>query len=253
MTNLLECRKSLHQQIVDSQMQCDALDVQMRQLQPLANLGMAWAMTAHELNNLLTPIMTYAQLALKNPQDAELNEKALQKAERLSAQAAQMLEKIMVLAHPGTARVETCNVLTLLNDVFGCIGRDFSKDKINLVLDVDAQFTVSADPCSLRQVLMNLILNAHHAMRDRGGTLRIRAAEEAEFYSIEISDAGRGIAPEKLHHIFTPFYTDGKRNGNGLGLAYCQKIIESLGGCISAESELGRGSRFRILLPKTVS
>ena len=104
MTNLLECRKSLHQQIVDSQMQCDALDVQMRQLQPLANLGMAWAMTAHELNNLLTPIITYAQLALKNPQDAELGEKALQKAERLSTQAAQMLEKIMVLAHPGTAR-----------------------------------------------------------------------------------------------------------------------------------------------------
>lgn len=253
MTNLLECRKSLHQQIVDSQMQCDALDVQMRQLQPLANLGMAWAMTAHELNNLLTPIMTYAQLALKHPQDTELSEKALQKAERLSTQAAQMLEKIMVLAHPGTARVETCTVLTLLNDVFGGIGRDFSKDKINLVLDVDAQFTVSADSCSLRQVLMNLILNAHHAMRDRGGTLCIRAAEEAEFYSIEISDTGRGIAPEKLHHIFTPFYTDGKRNGNGLGLAYCQKIIESHGGCISAESELGRGSRFRILLPKTVS
>jgi len=253
LTNLLECRKSLHQQIVDSQMECDALDVQMRQLQPLANLGMAWAMTAHELNNLLTPIMTYAQLALKNPQDAELSEKALKKAERLSTQAAQMLEKIMVLAHPGTARIETCNVLTLLNDVFGCIGRDFSKDKINLILDVDDQFTVSADPCSLRQVLMNLILNARHAMRDRGGTLRICATEDAEYYCIELSDTGHGIAPEKLHHIFTPFYTDGKQNGNGLGLAYCQKIIESHGGCISAESELGRGSRFRILLPKTVS
>ena len=253
MTNLLECRKSLHQQIVDSQMQCDALDVQMRQLQPLANLGMAWAMTAHELNNLLTPIMTYAQLALKNPQDAELREKALKKAERLSTQAGQILEKIMVLAHPGSARIETCGVLTLLNDVFGCIGRDFSKDKINLILDVDAQFSVCADPCSLRQVLMNLILNAHHALRERGGTLRICAAEEAEFYCIEISDTGHGIAPEKLHHIFTPFYTDGKQNGNGLGLAYCQKIIESHGGCISAESELGRGSRFRILLPKTAS
>ena len=234
-------------------MQCDALEAQLRQLQPLANLGMAWAMTAHELNNLLTPIMTYAQLALKHPQDSELSEKALKKAERLSTQAGQILEKIMVLAHPGTNQVETCNVRALLNDVFGGIGRDFSKDGINLVLDVDAEFTVYADACSLRQVLMNLILNAYHAMRDKGGTLRIGACEEAEFYSIEISDTGHGIAPEKLHHIFTPFYTHGKHNGNGLGLAYCQKIIEAHGGCISAESEVGRGSRFRILLPKTVS
>lgn len=253
MNSLLECRKSLHQQIVDSQMQCDALDAQLHQLQPLANLGMAWAMTAHELNNLLTPIMTYAQLALKNPHDTELSEKALNKAERLSTQAAQILEKIMVLAHPGTTQIETCNLLTLINDVFGCIGRDFTKDNINVILDIDAQFTVCADPCSLRQVLMNLVLNAHHAMREKGGRLRIRTTEEADFYGIEISDTGHGIAPEKLHHIFTPFYTDGKKNGNGLGLAYCQKIIESFGGCISAESELGRGSRFRILLPKSAS
>jgi len=182
-----------------------------------------------------------------------LSQKALNKAERLSAQASQILEKIMVLAHPGTARIETCNVLTLFNDVFGCIGRDFTKDKINLILNIDTEFTVMGDPCSLRQVLMNLVLNAHHAMRERGGTLRISAAEQAEFYCIEISDTGHGIAPEKLHHIFTPFYTDGKEKGNGLGLAYCQKIIESLGGCISADSELGRGSRFRILLPKTAS
>ena len=234
-------------------MQCDALDAQMHQLQPLANLGMAWAMTAHELNNLLTPIMTYAQLALQNPQDAELCEKALKKAERLSTQAGQMLEKIMLLANPGSAQIQKCNVSALLMDVFGCIGRDFAKDRINLAIEVGDEFEVTADPCSLRQVLMNLILNAHHAMRERGGTLRIYAAEQAEFKCIEISDTGCGIAPEKLHHIFTPFYTDGKKNGNGLGLAYCQKVIESHGGCISAESELGRGSRFRILLPNSIA
>ena len=66
MTSLLENRKSLYQQIVDSQMQFEAVDAKLQQLQPLANLGMAWAMTAHELNNLLTPIVSYAQLALQN-------------------------------------------------------------------------------------------------------------------------------------------------------------------------------------------
>lgn len=251
MTSLLENRKSLHQQIVDSQMQFEALDARMQQLQPLATLGMAWAMTAHELNNLLTPIVSYSQLALQNPNDAELSEKALKKAERLSTQAGEMLEKVMLLANSGAVKTATCKVSTLLDDVFGCIGRDFTKDRIKLVLEVDEKLCVTADASSLRQVLMNLLLNARDAMRERGGTLRVEASEKAEFTNIEISDTGCGIDPDKLHHIFTPFYTDGKENGNGLGLAFCQKVIESHGGCISVDSELGRGTHFKILLPKS--
>ena len=251
MTSLLENRKSLHKQVVDSRMQFDALDTRLQELQPLANLGMAWAMTAHELNNLLTPIASYAQLALQNPQDAELSEKALKKAERLGTQAGQMLEKVMILANPGSAQTETRNVTALLDDVFGCIGRDFSKDKIKLVLEIDEELCITADANSLRQVLMNLILNARDAMKEKGGMLRINAAEEAEFTQIEISDTGCGIDPEKLHYIFTPFYTDGKKNGNGLGLAFCQKTIESHGGCISVDSQLDHGTHFKILLPKS--
>lgn len=251
MTSLLENRKSLHRQIVDSQMQFEALENKLHQLQPLANLGMAWAMTAHELNNLLAPILSYAQLALQNPKDAKLSEKALLKAERLSTQAGQMLEKVMILANPGSAQTETCRITALLDDVFGCIGRDFSKDKIKPVLEIDEKLCITADPNALRQVLMNLLINAREAMKEKGGTLRINAAEEAEFVRIEISDTGCGIDPEKLRDIFTPFYTDGKDNGNGLGLAFCQKVIESHGGCISVDSQIGQGTHFKILLPKT--
>ena len=221
LTSLLENRKSLYQQIVDSQMQFEAVEAQLQQLQPLANLGMAWAMTAHELNNLLTPIVSYAQLALQNPHDVELSEKALKKAERLSTQAGQMLEKVLTLANSDATPKQTHVFSALLNDVFGCIGRDFAKDKIKLVLGFDEDLTVQADAGFLRQVLMNLILNARHSMREKGGTLRITASEDDEFTRIEISDTGCGIAPEKLLEIFTPFYTDGKKNGNGLGLAFC--------------------------------
>ncbi|MEN8127073.1 MAG: HAMP domain-containing sensor histidine kinase [Planctomycetota bacterium] len=251
MTSLLENRKSLHQQIVDSQMQFEAVDAQLQQLQPLANLGMAWAMTAHELNNLLTPIVNYARLALANPQDAALTEKTLNKAERLGAQAGQMLEKVMTLANSDSAHKQVHALSALLDDVFGCIGRDFSKDKIKLILEIDNDFNIRVDAVSFRQVLMNLVLNARHSMRQKGGTLRIAATEDAELIRIEISDTGCGIAPEKLHNIFTPFYTDGKDNGNGLGLAFCQKVIESHGGCISVDSRVDRGTRFKILLPKS--
>jgi signal transduction histidine kinase len=251
LTSLLENRKSLYQQIVDSQMQFEAVDAQLQQLQPLANLGMAWAMTAHELNNLLTPIVSYAQLALQNPHDIELSEKALKKAERLSTQAGQMLEKVMTLANSDAAQKQAHILSALLEDVLGCIGRDFAKDKIKLVLGFDDDLTVKADAGFLRQVLMNLILNAKHSMLEKGGTLRITASEDAEFTRIEISDTGCGIAPEKLLDIFTPFYTDGKKNGNGLGLAFCQKVIESHGGCISVDSQPNQGTHFKILLPKS--
>ncbi|OQY07742.1 MAG: hypothetical protein B6I25_00895 [Planctomycetales bacterium 4572_13] len=250
MTRLLENRKSLHKQVVDNQTQFEALETRLHQMQPLANLGMAWAMTAHELNNLLTPIVSYAQLALQNPDDVELSQKALKKAERLSTQAGKMLEKVLVLANSETTQTEKCNVAALLDDVFGCIGRDFIKDKVKLVMEVDKELCITADAGSIRQVLMNLLLNARHAMRQKGGILKITAAEEAEFTRIEVSDTGCGIAPEKLHNIFSAFYTDGKDKGNGLGLAFCQKVIESHGGCISVESQPSQGTHFKILLPK---
>ena len=251
MAGLIEHRKRLHQQVSESQKQREALEQKLLQMQPLANLGMAWAMTAHELNNLLTPIVNYSQLALQHPHDTELCEKALNKAQRLSTQAGQILEKVMSLANQDALEKHDCNLAALIADVFDCLARDFSKDKIKVVIEIDDDIEISADPNSFRQIIMNFVLNAHHAMREGGGTLCISASQDIEGTCIEIEDSGCGIAPEKLRNIFTPFYTDGKRNGNGLGLAYCRNVVESHGGFISVESEPGQGSRFKIQLPKT--
>jgi len=251
LAGLIEHRKRLHQQVEESQKQHEYLERQLHEMQPLANLGMAWAMTAHELNNLLTPVVNYSQLALQHREDTELSEKALKKAHRLSTQAGQILEKVMSLANQGSLEKQDCNLNALIADVFDCLARDFSKDNIKVVIDIDDRIQIFADPNSFRQIIMNLVLNAHHAMRDSGGSLKISAAKEAEWIRVEIKDTGCGITPEKLRNIFTPFYTDGKHNGNGLGLAYCRKVIESHGGCISAESEPGCGSCFKIRLPKS--
>lgn len=251
MASLIEHRKRLHQQVLENQTQYKALEEQLHQLQPLANLGMAWAMTAHELNNLFTPMVNYAQLALQHPHDTELSEKALNKAFHLGTQAGHILEKVMSLANSKTGQKTHTKLSCLVADVFGCLARDFSKDKINVIMDINDNLAIFADAGSIQQVIMNLVLNAHHSMRDRGGTLRISACEDAKFTRIQIEDTGCGIPPDKLPNIFTPFFTDGKRNGTGLGLAYCQTVIDSHGGCISVESEQGRGSRFKILLPKS--
>lgn len=250
MADLLERRKALHQQVEDAEEKFNRLEDKLTELQPLANLGMAWAMTAHELNNLLMPILNYSQLALQNPEDKALCEKALQKSLRLSQRAGDMLEKIMTIAGRGQAEKEKHSLNQILDDVFVCMGRDFEKDKIRVIREIDGSIQLWADATAIQQVFMNLILNARHALLEKGGQLKITARQTADGTVIQISDTGQGIAPERLKEIFTPFYTSGREDGKGLGLAFCQKVIEAHGGYIQADSTLNHGTTFKIMLPK---
>ncbi len=253
MSELLEKRKALHQRVEDIEEKCRALEETLSGLQPLANLGMAWAMTAHELNNLLMPILNYSQLALQNPQDAALREKALQKTLLLSERAKDVMDKVMMLAHSDQGdqtEIETLALNSILDNVFTCIGRDFEKDGIRVIRQVSDCIRIKADGTTIQQVFMNLLLNARHAMLAKGGQVTITAEETADGTVIQISDTGPGIDTEKLKDIFSPFCTFGKTQGNGLGLAFCRKVIELHHGCITVDSRPGSGTRFKILLPK---
>lgn len=250
LADLLEQRKTLHRRVKDIEEKYQALEDAVMRLQPLANLGMAWAMTAHELNNLLMPVINYSQLALQNPADGVLCEKAIQKSVLLGERAAAILEKTMMLASETPMKKEKHSLDLLLDNVFICIGRDFKKDKIQVIQEVAEHIEIRADGVAIQQVFMNLILNARHAMLERGGQLKISAEETVDGTSIQISDTGCGIEPDMLKKIFTPFYTSGKDGGNGLGLAFCRKVIEAHSGFITVESDPGCGTRFKIMLPK---
>ena len=250
LADLLEQRKTLHQRVKEIEEQNKALHEAVLQLQPLANLGIAWAMTAHELNNLLMPVMNYAQLAANNPEDTALSQKAIQKTILLSQRAAATLEKVMLLASEGRIEKETQSLNELFDNVFACIGRDFAKDRIRIVRTIPDDIVVTADTVAIQQVFMNLLLNARHAMLNAGGVLTISAEQTSDRTLIRIADTGCGIKADTLKKIFTPFYTSGKNGGNGLGLAFCQKVIEAHNGFITVDSEPGNGTRFKIMLPK---
>jgi signal transduction histidine kinase len=217
-------------------------------------------MIAHEINNLLTPLKTYADLALRNFDDKALCEKALRKTIRNCERASSVMESMLALAGNQKQEKENVELLNLVEEIFGCLCRDFGKDGITVEIDIPRELTVFAVPVQIQQVLMNLILNARQAMLSRGGVLSIRAEETSDTVEIEVKDTGSGIKPAHLERIFEPFFTT-KKDGNstsensgaGLGLAFCKRVIEGHKGLISVESKPDNGCKFRIILPKTQS
>ena len=259
MTGIIEKRLSLHKSLANKLRQNEQLESQVAQLQALANVGYATYMIAHEINNLLTPMGSYADLALNNPDDRPLTVKALQKAARNCERASKIMESILAVANGQTQKKETANLTKLIEEVFTCLCRDFKKDRITVNIDIPKELTVHAIIVQFQQVLMNLVLNARDAMLPHGGVLTIRAGQTIDVVQIEIADTGSGIEPADLKRIFEPFFTNkadkkspSQHSGSGLGLAFCKKIIDAHDGSISVKSEPDRGTTFKIKLPKSL-
>ncbi|HXH29017.1 MAG TPA: ATP-binding protein, partial [Candidatus Polarisedimenticolia bacterium] len=111
---------------------------------------------------------------------------------------------------------------------------------------------VPADPNQMQQVLVNLLLNAADAIGEAGGAIRVstrRGGRERPAVELVVEDDGRGIPPEAMAHLFEPFFTTKGTRGTGLGLAITWGIVQAHGGTIEVHSEVGRGSRFTVLLP----
>ena len=255
MTSIIEKRLSLHQLLAQKEQENAALKSQNLQLQALATLGSATCMIAHEINNLLTPLMTYAALATQNPDDAELAKKVLDKTVRNCQRASQVMQSMLAMANGHKQQREDAGVRKLVEEVFTCLCRDFAKDGITVRTDIPEDLRVNCVPVQIEQVLMNLILNAREAMLPGGGILKMSARADADRIEIVVSDTGTGIAPEHLQCVFRPFFTtkNGKGrpagSGSGVGLAFCRRIVDAHGGEITAASESGKGSTFTIRLP----
>jgi two-component system NtrC family sensor kinase len=254
LASVLEKRHTLHRQLAEQQTSNNQLKSQVEQLETLANLGMVSAMIAHEINNILTPLGSYAQLAMRHPEDEALIHKTIQKTAANSQRASKILESMLAMA-TGVAQPKADHRLkALVDDVFVCLARDFSRDNISVTIEIPEDLTISAQGVCFQQVLMNLILNAREAMLGTGGELKISARQLPDSVQIEIADTGRGIEPENLARIFEPFYTtkNGQSksvcSGAGLGLAFCKNVIDGHDGIISVESNPTGETTFTIIL-----
>jgi signal transduction histidine kinase len=202
----------------------------------------------------------HAALAAKNPQDADLVAKVLDKTVRNCERASKIMSSMLAMANGRTQDKHLVVVRALVDDVFTCLCRDFNKDGITVQTNVPETLQMVCVPVQIQQVFMNLILNARDAMLPGGGLLKISAVENGTQVDISVSDTGRGIADEDLDSIFEPFFTTkagqegpATYSGSGVGLAFCRRVVDAHGGEISAESCPGRGTTFHVCLPKSSS
>lgn len=231
------------------------LQKQIQQLQRMASIGTMAAILAHEFNNLLTPIQTYSQYALKRD-DPGLLRTAVERSHKSSQRLAVLCRRILGMASNASGNAVELSARELLQDSIEMVGRDFQKDSIAVTIDAPEDLKVRAEPGAIQQVLFNLVINAWQAMLDKPGRLSLVARRiDFKHVALCVSDTGTGIKPEDQAKIFNPFFTTKSgeaksyRRGTGLGLHVCKQLVEEHGGRIKVESQWGSGTTVTIMLP----
>jgi two-component system sensor histidine kinase HydH len=217
--------------------------------QHLASIGSLAAGVAHELRNPLSSIKGFATYFREryrdNPEDEKTAGIMVQEVDRLNRVISQLLD----YARPMTMHRQETPIQTIIQHAFRMIEKQAREKGVTLQADLPANIpAVGIDQDRMKQVFLNLYLNALGAM-ETGGVLSVTlTALPGERIRIEVGDTGMGIAPEDLGRIFDPYFTT-KPSGAGLGLAIVQKIVDAHGGDIQVESTPGQGTTVSIRLP----
>lgn len=223
---------------------------EMAQSQRLASIGRLAAGVAHEIRNPLSSIKGFATYFKERyrdtPKDHQTAEIMIQEVERLNRVIGQLLE----FARPMSIQRKATQLDVLIRHSLKMVEGDAQEKGITLNVESDPHInTVLIDPDRIKQVLLNLYLNAMEAMVEGGGlsvaVLRVNINRSIQ---ITVSDTGPGIEPENLPHLFDPYFTT-KPSGTGLGLAIVHKIIESHQGEILVKSMRGEGTTITVIIP----
>jgi signal transduction histidine kinase len=226
------------------------LQEQLRHADRLATIGQLAAGIAHELNEPLGNILGFTQLAQKSTHSSDQLKSDLNKIVDATLHAREIIKKLMVFARQTPSQLEKININNIVKEGLSFIETRCKEVGIHLVLQLeDALPEIIADATQLKQVLINLAVNAVHAMPD-GGTLTVRTRRDELYLYLIVEDTGIGMSEDIKKRIFLPFFTTKDVDeGTGLGLPVVHGIVTSHGGSIKVESKIGEGSKFIIQLP----
>lgn len=236
------------------------LEKQLRHTQKMEAIGTLAGGVAHDFNNVLTPIMGYTEIIkLKMRQDQLVNqvidgylEEILKAAKRAKA----LVEQVLTFSRSIEKREVQQYLHPIVKEVMKLM-RSTLPSTIVIKEEVDEQCgMVLIDPVQLHQILINLCTNASHAMTGQHGTLTVSlkngpvGMDGKDWLELAVADTGVGIHEDIIDRIFEPYFsTKEKTSGTGMGLAMVHGIVNRQGGHISVESEVGKGSVFRVLFP----
>ena len=241
------------------------LEGQLRQTYKMEAIGTFAAGIAHDFNNILSAIFGFAQLGIQNlPEDSPAR-KPMDKLLGAGQRAKDLVRQILSFARMADPEMKPMRISTVVLEATHLV-QQVMPATISFKLDIrDQDSVIVGDQTQIHQVLMNLGINAVDAMRETGGSLEITLAElraqalpfpvpglkpTARYVLLAVADTGQGIPKEILGTIFDPFFTTKKQGkGTGMGLSVVDRIVTIHGGGIQFESEVGRGTTFRIYFP----
>ncbi|MFN3689541.1 MAG: ATP-binding protein, partial [Fimbriimonadales bacterium] len=239
---------------------------QLAQAQKMESIGRMAGGLAHDFNNMLTAVLGYVELAQSATPENSPAHKFLENAVLAVEKAAGITRQLMALARNQPMQRQLLSLNSIVNETLQLAATWMpSYIQIQTYLD-DSLWLVEADAAQMVQVLQNLLLNARDAIPEKGGTITIETKNvvldadyarthyevvPGEYVMLAVSDTGAGMAPHVRERVFEPFFTTKPRGqGTGMGLAVVYSIVKQLGGHIWVYSEVGKGTTFKIYLPR---
>jgi two-component system NtrC family sensor kinase len=233
---------------------------QVYQSQKLAAVGQLAAGVAHEINNPLTGVLTFSSYLLKRAEDKPEFKEDLEVIVRETKRCREIVKGLLDFSRQSPPEKHESDVNEIVERAIRIVQTQLDTNHIVLQKHLNTHLPkIHADANQIQQVLVNLLLNANDAMAEKGGILTVDSGNAGSDGSkgnsgndieIRVTDTGCGIPGANLQKIFDPFFSTKGPKGTGLGLAVAWGIIEKHGGRIEVESEAGKGTTFRVLLPR---
>jgi signal transduction histidine kinase len=229
----------------------------MEQIGRLAALGQVTAGVAHEINNILTSVLGWSQIAVQNVEPDSVVSSAIEIIEGNAKRAQDIASHLLGVSRPVETENGPFSIIETIEDVLKMLSWEMRRAKIEVVQTFETNEQCLGNGDRVGQVFINIIRNAMDAMPD-GGTIRIGVRSHGDQLVASFSDSGPGMESSVLEQIFDPFFTtksngeeQNTHGGTGLGLALCRDILQQQGGRIEVESSPGKGTRFSVLMPLT--
>jgi two-component system sensor histidine kinase PilS (NtrC family) len=225
------------------------LEVQSRRSERLATVGQLAAGVAHEIRNPLASISGSIELLRQGPGTSDDDRTLMTIVHREIQRLNVLVGDLLDYANPRPPQLVDFDLGVMVEETLQVARAEQAFATVEMAMEVDRPLPLHADPAKLRQVLWNLLRNAADAAALRGKHVRVEAYRTPDATMIVVSDDGPGIAADQLAHIFDPFFTT-KSKGTGLGLATCHAVVAEHHGHIDVASELGRGTKMVITIPR---